>query len=174
MIPVLGAISAFVAVAAGLLWLSGLRGNAAEARLGQLAAGLRSSGLGAPFGDRVMLPIVGGVVGSFMNLMPQSWVQKISRQLLAAGNPMTTGGFFTVLLVTAGLFPLAFLAFVAMAGGEINGLIVIFTLGFAAAGLILPVFLLRTVVTSRRQKIWRQLADAFDLITVCVEAVKKA
>ncbi len=170
MIPVLGAISAFIAVASGLVWASGLRGNAAEARLGQLATGSRLGSLEAPFGDRVMLPIVGGFVGAFMNLMPHSWVQKISRQLLAAGSPMTTGAFFTALLVTAVLFPVAFLAFVVMAGGEINSLIVIVTLVLAAIGILLPVFLLRTVVSSRRLKIWRQLADAFDLVTVCVEA----
>jgi len=74
------------------------------------------------------------------------------------------------LLITAVFFPLAFIAFVLMGGGEINALIALCTLGFAGVGILLPVFLLRTVVTSRRQKIWRQLADAFDLITVCVEA----
>jgi tight adherence protein C len=117
-----------------------------------------------------MFPILGGIVGFFMNLMPHSWVQRISRQLLASGNPMTTGGFFTVLLVTAVLFPLAFLAFVGMAGGELTTLVVLLTLVFAGLGILLPLFLLQTVVSSRRQRIWKQLADAFDLITVCVEA----
>jgi tight adherence protein C len=102
--------------------------------------------------------------------MPHSWVQRISRQLLAAGSPMTTGGFFTVLLITGILFPFAFLAFVAMAGGEMTALIFILAMVFAAMGIMLPTFVLQTVVSSRRQKIWKQLADAFDLITVCVEA----
>jgi tight adherence protein C len=83
---------------------------------------------------------------------------------------MTTGGFFTAVMITAVLFPFSFLAFVAMAGGQITAVIVMLTLLFAGLGVLLPVFLLRTVVSSRRQKIWRQLADAFDLITVCVEA----
>jgi tight adherence protein C len=170
MIPVIGAISAFVAVAAFLLWVTGLRSNAAEARLGQLATGLRPGSFEAPFGDRVMLPIVGGIVGFFINLMPHSWVQRISRQLLAAGSPMTTGGFFTVVMITGVMCPFSFLAFVGMAGGEIDAVIVMLTLLFAGIGILLPVFMLRTVVSSRRQKIWRQLADAFDLITVCVEA----
>lgn len=169
MIPILGAIAAFVAVAAGLAWVGTLRGNAAEARLGQLAT-QQPSNLDAPFGDRVMFPIIGGIVGFFMNLMPHSWVQRISRQLLAAGSPMTTGGFFTALLVTGVLFPFAFLAFVAMAGGEMTVLIFILAMVFAGMGIMLPIFVLQTVVSSRRQKIWKQLADAFDLVTVCVEA----
>jgi tight adherence protein C len=124
----------------------------------------------APFGDRVMFPIIGGFVGFIMNLLPHNWVQRISRQLLAAGSPMTVGGFFTVLLVTAVLFPLAFLGFVAMAGGSITALVVMLTLVFVGLGILLPIFILQSVVGSRRQKIWKQLADAFDLVTVCVEA----
>jgi len=170
MIPIFGAIAAFVSVAAGLVWVATLRGNAAEARLGQLATGPRPDTLDAPFGDRVMFPIIGGIVGFFMNLMPHSWVQRISRQLLAAGSPMTTGGFFTILMITGILFPFAFLAFVAMAGGSMTFLIFVMAMVFVGMGIMLPVFVLQTVVSSRRQKIWKQLADAFDLITVCVEA----
>jgi tight adherence protein C len=164
------AIAAFVFVAAGVLWLAGLRGHPAEARLGRIQGTPAPSGLEAPFGDRVMIPVLGGIAGFFIQLMPHSWVQKISQQLVSAGSPMTTGGFFAVLLTTAIFFPVAFLMFAAMSGAEITLLVVLLTLFFAGFGVMVPLFVLKASVSSRRQKIWKQLADAFDLITVSVEA----
>jgi tight adherence protein C len=124
----------------------------------------------APFSDRVMFPMAGGAGGFLMHLLPHRWVDRISKQLLAAGSPMTTAGFFTVLIITAVFFPLAFVAFMALAGAEIGGVVIFLALIFFFLGILLPVWWLQRIVTSRRQKIWKSLADAFDLITVCVEA----
>ncbi len=164
------AAAAFIFVSSGLLWMAGLRGNAAEARLGRMAPSAGPAGVDAPFGDRVMLPVVGRIVNAFMIIMPHSFVERVSRQLVTAGSPMTTGSFFAVLLTTMVLFPLAFIAFMSMAGVEITFLIVLLALVFAGFGFMIPLFVLKTAVSSRQRAIWKRLADAFDLITVCVES----
>jgi tight adherence protein C len=170
MIEIFGAIAAFVAVSSTLLWMGGLRGSPAEARLGRIAQGPRGASMDAPFAERVMIPVLGNFTHTFMQFMPHTFVQRISRQLLAAGSPMTTSGFFAVLLITTVFFPLAFVAFLSLAGAEISAVLIMLAIMFAGLGFLLPVTVLQIVVGSRKLAIWKKLADAFDLITVSVEA----
>ena len=170
MIEIFGAIAAFVAVSSTLLWVGGLRGSPAEARLGRIAQGPRGASMDAPFAERVMIPVLGNFTHIFMQFMPHTFVQRISRQLLAAGSPMTTSGFFAVLLITTVFFPLAFVAFLSLAGAEISAVLIMLAIMFAGLGFLLPVTVLQIVVGSRKMAIWKKLADAFDLITVSVEA----
>jgi tight adherence protein C len=169
LVAVIGAAAAFIAVSCTLLWMAGLRGSPAEARLGRLAPGRRVS-VDAPFSERVMIPFLDNVTGAFMHMMPHTFVQRISGHLLAAGNPMTTAGFFAVLMITSVFFPLALIAFLAMTGVGVSALVVFLALVFAGFGFLVPVFILQLAVGSRKAAIWKKLPDAFDLITVSVEA----
>jgi len=170
LVAVFGAGAAFVAVSCALLWMAGLRGSPAEARLGRLAQSGHRISVDAPFSERVMFPVLGNFTHVFIQLMPHTFVQRISRQLLAAGDPMTTAGFFAVLLITTIFFPVAFVALFAMAGASVNALILILALIFGGFGFLLPVCVLQLAVGSRKTAIWKRLPDAFDLITVSVEA----
>jgi tight adherence protein C len=167
---VIGAIAAFICVSCGLLWLAGLRTNPAEVRLGRIAQTPGPRGIVAPLSERVMFPILGSITNLFIQLLPHSFVDRISRQLLASGSSMTTGGFFSVLLVTTVFFPLAFISYVTMTGSAFSSIIVFFTIFAAVVGFLLPVIVLRHAVNSRKMVVWKSLADAFDLITVSVEA----
>jgi tight adherence protein C len=168
-VALIGAASAFIAVSCTLLWMAGLRGSPAEARLGRIGHGFRRASIDAPFSERVMVPVFDSVTGTIIRIMPHTFVERISAELLAAGNPMTTASFFAVLFITAVFFPLAFIAFLAMSVG-ISAVTVLFGLIFAVFGFLLPIFLLHLAVTSRKNAIWKRLPDAFDLITVSVEA----
>jgi tight adherence protein C len=170
LVAMIGAAAAFIAVSCTMLWMAGLRGSPAEARLGRLAHGARRVSVDAPFSARVMIPVVDNVTNAFMHIMPHTFVQRISTNLQAAGNPMTTAGFFAVLLITSVFFPLALIAFLAMTGTTVNALPIVLTLVFAGIGFMIPIFVLQMAVSSRKSAIWKHLPDAFDLITVSVEA----
>jgi len=170
LVEISGAVAAFFAVSCTLLWMAGLRGSPAEARLGRIAQGTHRTSIDAPFSERVMIPVLGTFTNMFIELMPHTFVQRISRQLLAAGSPMTTSGFFAALLITTVFFPLAFVAFLALVGAEISVLMVMLALVLAGVGFLLPITVLQLVIGSRKTAIWKRLADAFDLITVSVEA----
>ncbi len=170
LVAILGAVTAFIAVSSGLLWAVNLRGSPAEARLSRIAAPSRPRDTNAPFSERIAIPIVDNITSVFVQLLPQTWVTRAGRSLQAAGRPMTTQAYFTMLLMTAVGFPGTAFALLLMTQGELSQAAIIFTALAAVAGLLLPVLWLRRAAASRKLAIWKRLADAFDLITVCVEA----
>lgn len=170
LLALLGAVAAFIAVSSGLLWVVNLRGSPAEARLSRIAAPSRPRDVNAPFSERVAIPLIDNVTRAFVQALPQTWVARAGKSLRAAGRPMTTQAFFTVLLMTAVGFPGAAFALILMSQGELSPIAIFFTALAAVAGLLLPVLWLRRAASARKLAIWKRLADAFDLVTVCVEA----
>jgi tight adherence protein C len=153
-----------------MLWLGGLRTNLAESRLDRLAARPRTASLEAPFGQRVMIPVIDGIVSAVMRMMPHSLVAETARKLVTAGRPMSTQAFFTLWLVTAVGLPGAMLALLTLTDAPLNFLTTVILLASAFFGSILPFYWLRNRVNRRKLAIWKRLPDAFDLITVSVEA----
>lgn len=171
MMALLGALAAFVAVSASLLYLSNRVARPAEMGLARLKQGARAPQDEVPFTGRVVVPLLGGVASLIMEFLPHSFVRRVQSQLAAAGWPMTAEAFFTVIIVTAGLFPGAIFALALMsANGGAAVAMVLAALLFVFLGLMLPFLWLRRRVRSRKLRIWKSLPDAFDLITVCVEA----
>ncbi len=166
----LGAIAAFVAVTSGLVWVTNLRGSPVEARLSRIPAPTNPRDVNAPFSERVAIPLVDSVVRMFIQFLPQTWVARVSKQLMAAGRPMTTQAFFTILLLTSVLFPGAVVALLLMSDTSLTTALIFFIGVMGFAGVVLPLLWLRAVANARRLAIWKRLPDAFDLITVCVEA----
>jgi tight adherence protein C len=169
MIEILAALSVFVAVTSLVAAMSGLFQSPVEARLSKLTPTAPTRPLEARFGDRVMIPVLGGLTKGLMQLLPHKLVARTQRQMLAAGSPMTVQAFFTIVLLCAVGFPGTALFLVASAGG-VSTLAAIALVFFAVGGVIVPFVLLRRRVRMRKLKVWRSLADAFDLITVCIEA----
>jgi tight adherence protein C len=163
-------MAAFVAVGSIFMMLGGVLRNPVEARLSRLAPVSVGSTKEAPFSDRVMIPVVDGIVKFIIQLLPPAFVARVSRQLLAAGSPMSTQGFFTLVFVTGVAFPLAALFFLLQAVDSAVVIPVILAIFFSVLGVMLPFFWLRRRVRSRKAAIWKRLSDAFDLVTVCVEA----
>ncbi len=169
-LAVFGALAAFIAVAALFAWLGGTFRNPVEARLTGLApAGPRVS-LEAPFADRVFIPVVDGVVRTAVSLLPHSYVARVNRQLLSAGSPMSAQAFFTMVLLCGLLLPagVAFLIIDLFGGG--STVAILFIIVSSPLGLLLPFTWLRRRARRRKTAIWKRLSDAFDLVTVCVEA----
>ncbi len=166
-----GSLAAFIAVAAGFLWAGGLRGTPAEVRLSGLAPAARPAALDAPFSERVMIPVIGVFVQFIVGLLPHTFVRRVSRQLVSAGRPMTVQAFFTTVVIIGIGFPVAALGFIALrTGGDLSLYALLLAAVFACVGVMLPFIWLRRRVRMRKTAVWRSLPDAFDLVTVCVEA----
>jgi len=171
MIAVMAAGAAFVAVSSLLLWFAGSRAVSGEARLSRLAAPARSSQFDDPFGDRVLMPVVEGLANWVMALLPHTFVERTRRKLLAAGRPMSASAFFAIVIVGAVLVPSAGLAAVLWRnGGEVSLPAAAAMGGFVVLGVILPFAWLSRRVRARKLAILKSLPDAFDLVTVSVEA----
>jgi tight adherence protein C len=170
LLALFGAVAAFIAVSSGLLWVVNLRGSPAEARLSRIAVPSRPRNVNAPFSERVAIPLIDNVTRVFVQALPQTWVARASKALKAAGRPMTTQAFFSVLLITAVGCPGAMFALIMMSQGALSTPAMLLVATAATAGVLLPVLWLRRAASARKLAIWKRLADAFDLVTVCVEA----
>jgi tight adherence protein C len=105
-----------------------------------------------------------------VQILPQTLVERINRQLLSAGSPVSVLGFFTVVLLCSIFVPVVAIFLIVQSAGSLSVfLMLVIGLG-AVAGLAFPFVWLRRKSRNRRLVIWRSLSDAFDMITVCVEA----
>ncbi len=116
---------------------------------------------------------VGGarvLAGIITRLLPPNQVQRISRQLMHAGNPM---GWRVAQFVAAkfvlGIAGLIVGVLLTLRGDSLlRGLVMTVTFGFL--GYRLPTFWIKRRIKARRDSILRALPDALDLLTICVEA----
>lgn len=83
---------------------------------------------------------------------------------------MTTQGFFTLVAITGLLFPAVATFFVAQSGRDLDALTIILLFWFALGCILAPFLWLRRRVRVRKAAVVKKLPDAFDLITVSVEA----
>lgn len=170
-IALAGSAFAFTAVACFLLWAAGAQGVSQEARLSRLALSVRPSTVDSPFSERVVIPIISSLARILVQVLPHTFVRRVGQQLISAGQPMGTQGFFTVVVLMGVFFPASVLALVLMLGdGKLSvvGLVVVSVM--ALLGGLLPFLWLRRRVRSRKLAIWKSLPDVFDLVTVSVEA----
>ena len=170
---VLGTIAVFGAIVflvLGILWreespvaarMAALRG---ESPIASLAAPAPAESITL----RVLGPLGLAIAGKLRTILPVTLIQSIDYRLVQAGQPVTTSGFlFAVVLVEAAL--MAFAATIIAAAG-LQPKIALVVVGLVILGLFLPRIWLENRVRHRQKEILRSLPDAFDLITVCVEA----
>ena len=169
-LALLGGSAIFISIASLLMWATTGRTVNGEARLKQLISNPRPT-LDSPFSDRVLVPVLDGFTRFVVQLLPQSFVSRISHELITAGRPMSSQAFFTMVVVTGLLCPFTVLALLfSRNGGEITTTVVTLPAACAALGLIGPIIWLRRRVRGRKLAIWKSLPDTFDLVTVSVEA----
>jgi tight adherence protein C len=166
----LGSIAAFMAISSLVLWALGSGRVSPESRLKTLTPARRTFN-DATFGERVVIPVLSGFTDFLIELLPHAFVSRISRQLVQAGRPMSTQTFFLIVLSLCVLLPggLLVLAMTASEGEVQPAALAAIVVSFVCA-LVLPFVWLRRRVRNRKLAIWKSLADAFDLITVSVEA----
>jgi tight adherence protein C len=125
----------------------------------------------SPFSDRVLVPVLDGFTRTVVQLLPQKFVARIGQMLVAAGRPMSTQAFFTMIVVTGIMVPITILVLsVGANDGRFSALGILPAVLLAVLGIVGPLLWLRRRVRGRKTAIWKSLADAFDLVTVSVEA----
>ncbi len=122
------------------------------------------------FSERVLSPMLHGAANGLGRLLPRSMLSGVERSLIIAGEPMTLSGFLTMVLVASGaaLFLGVLIVFVSGAsfGAMQLGIIAVVSL----IGFFMPFYMIKSRARQRQAAIIKSLADAFDLITTCVEA----
>jgi len=170
MLAVIASLCVFTAIASLIVWSAGALRNPVEARVSGLSPVGSGRPIEAPFADRVVVPVLDGIVRAFVQILPHRLVERTSRQIISAGSPISVQAFFTVVLLCSVFFPGVAILLIARSSGSLSiFLVLVIGLG-AAAGLALPFMWLRRRSRNRQLAIWRSLPDAFDMITVCVEA----
>ncbi|HEY4685924.1 MAG TPA: type II secretion system F family protein [Dehalococcoidia bacterium] len=140
--------------------LAGLRGERSE--LGY-AESIQRESLAA----RVFLPMADSLALKLEHLLPTRFIAGIENRLIQAGQPVTLAGFLIgSVVVEAVLLTLGF-TLVTSAGGGRSWLLMGALAGF---GIIMPKIWLDNRARHRQKEILKSLPDAFDLVTVCVEA----
>ncbi len=117
--------------------------------------------------DRLVEPIVGAMRRIGERLSPGGTAGRILRSLDKAGNP---AGWNLERIMAAKAVGLALLAFlpIAFLGLSIRGFIV--AVGAGVFGFFLPDLLVYNMGAKRQQELTKGLADALDMLTVCVQA----
>jgi tight adherence protein C len=130
---------------------------------------LADAELSLSFRDRILMPVFKWFSDIVIRFTPEQQIETVRQQIDMAGKTQTMDArtFFTQRLVlTIGLSGVAL--FVSSRGIGGNPLIV--AVIAAAIGYILPGMQLKSAITRRQQGIIRDLPDALDLMTICVEA----
>jgi tight adherence protein C len=117
--------------------------------------------------DRLVMPFFARMKSIALRLSPSGTAERLSRLLDLAGNPAGLTlerllGFKGAGLLLGGFLGLFF------GGFSLNGFV--FGLAGAAAGFFLPDLLVMNTGAKRQDVLRRGLADALDMLTVCVEA----
>ncbi|HEX7538282.1 MAG TPA: type II secretion system F family protein [Dermatophilaceae bacterium] len=120
-----------------------------------------------PVADRLVRPFLAGTKGLAVRLSPSGTGDRLTRLLDLAGNPAGWTvermlGFKGAGLILGGLVG------VFIGGVSLKGLL--FAALGATAGFMLPDLLVMNTGAKRQEVLRRGLADALDMLTVCVEA----
>jgi len=121
-----------------------------------------------PATERLVKPFFQGMHALAVRLSPSGTGERLVRQLDSAGNPKpwtveSIMGAKGAALLIGGVLGL-------MLGGGLTAKGLLIAMAAAAAGFFLPDLLLYNIAVKRQEQLRRGLADALDMLTVCVEA----
>lgn len=122
------------------------------------------------FSARVFRPMLQGAARGLGNLLPKSLLSGVETKLIMAGEPMTMQGFLTMVLVSTSASVGIGLLIVFAMGATIGPMQLGIFGGLAFIGFYMPFKIVGSRAKQRQNAIIKSLADAFDLITTCVEA----
>lgn len=121
-----------------------------------------------PAADRLVKPVLGGMHALAVRLSPAGTGERLVRQLDSAGNPKAWTVESIMGAKGAALLVCAVLGLFFGGGFTPKGLLI--TIAAAGIGFFLPDLLLYNLAKKRQEELRRGLADALDMLTVCVEA----
>lgn len=158
-------------VVVAVMFMGGGRGEDQIAeRLAQFAERpltLEEIELQKPFQERVIAPLVNTISTRLGKMMPKQTLDRLRVKLEMAGNPMQPGAFLVLQVVAVVIS--AVLAIVLLRGLAANEQL-LYGIGLALVGIVLPQQWLTGRVKSRQKSILKSLPDAIDLLTISVEA----
>lgn len=121
--------------------------------------------------DRIVMPMFESLSGFVMKFTPENQIESIRHKLEKAGQSDTDPAaffaqrIFLTVLLGGGAF---FLFFVISSWPPIRGIGA--TIAATALGFYLPEMQLSSQISKRQDSVVRDLPDALDLLTICVEA----
>jgi len=129
--------------------------------------------LSLPFTERVIYPLARKLGEITLRFTPQNWISRINRRLELAGRSSKVDA--TVFLTLQFIFGLLIGGFtftiLKLLGNNIpSGRVFLFTLVMTLLGFYLPHFQLSSSITNRQKQVRKDMPDALDLLTICVEA----
>jgi tight adherence protein C len=121
-----------------------------------------------PAADRLVKPVLEATRRLAVRLSPTDAAARLGRQLDRAGNPKAWTVERVLAVKGAGLLVCATLGFTFGGGFSLVGPLA--ATGAGALGFFLPDLLVYNLGIKRQQILRRELSDALDMLTVCVEA----
>jgi tight adherence protein C len=127
--------------------------------------------LSMPITDRIFIPIIRKISDFVIRFTPQTTLERTTRQLELAGNPRNmSAAHFWILRIAATLLLGALLVLMQIRTGAPTGKVILWGIGGAVLGFMLPYLFVRSMIDRRKQAIIKKLPDALDLMTICVDA----
>ncbi|MBW4436278.1 MAG: type II secretion system F family protein [Pleurocapsa minor GSE-CHR-MK-17-07R] len=127
--------------------------------------------LSLSFRDRIILPMVRKVAEITTKFTPQKQIEDTRAKLELAGMSTEPGAFFAMrIALTIALGLAGFFVFFISSPSTPKGTALLYTMGFAGLGYILPQMSLSSRIKRRQNNVIKALPDALDLLVICVEA----
>jgi len=129
--------------------------------------------LSLPFTERVIYPLARKLGEITLRFTPQNWLSRINRRLELAGRSsrMDATIFLTLQFIFGILIGGLTFTLLKLLGSNIpSGRIFLFTLVLTLIGFYMPHFQLSSSITRRQKQVRKDMPDALDLLTICVEA----
>lgn len=149
-----------------------LESQVSGASAGGQPADLRQREMARSFGERVLIPVVGGAGRVAKRITPLDARDRVAKRLMLAGSPPGWDAerviAFKVIGAGAG-----FVGGLAVGGGllRLGGLPMVLVVALLAiAGFLLPDSMLSRKVAERQKEVLGTLSDTLDLLTISVEA----
>lgn len=171
-----------IIIGAVLLVIVGLRspqgGDPLQERLAEFAArgetaSLEEIELSQPFYQRVVVPIAKRLGDMVLRFTPQNSITNMAKKLELAGNPGNLDPAIVFAMRFLGL-PLGavflYLDSIAVEGSFMDGKGLIVGIPASIIGFYLPDLILKSRIDRRQTEIRKEMPDALDLLTICVEA----
>jgi len=170
-------VAALATASVGLVFLGLFRSRSnetAEQRMERLSSSphpLEDEELEKPFRERVLLPWMQRQLKGAGRLAPDRNIVKLRQNLVRAGHPGRLGvlDFMGIKILIGMCAGVGLLAVFALKGASL--LVAILIAGVVGAiGFMAPDFWLGSRVRKRQKQILRNLPDALDMLTICVDA----
>jgi tight adherence protein C len=129
--------------------------------------------LSQPFTERIIYPVARKLGEIAIRFTPQNALQSISKKLELAGAPAKLDPtlFLSLQFIMAGFLGGALLLVFSVGAKDWPlGQKLLLTLGGAVLGFFLPQLYISSNISRRQKEVRKQMPDALDLLTICVEA----